>query len=524
MGSLKDQLKQWQARGNAEAASLERAKTAARALPVRPPSVQSKPVKPNDAAPLPIQAATPKPRYATAQTQQESASFETSGFRPIGRSEHYRHPEAWVNLGSQLQAPGSTGGNSLTVRMGIDFGTAYTKVAISTVQNVFLVEWSGVTKSSERFFLPGVVSVLHGGAAFLGRCPTAARYLSDLKLPFLQGPSVDMKRHVAAAIFLAWVMKYARAWFYRNHEALCKGRTIIWEVNIGCPTDAWDDKSKVDLYVYIGHLAWRLSREEEIDELRGTAIGEELKQPFESEGLDALFVVPEFVAQIAGYVRSPQRREGLHILVDCGAGTVDVVTFNVHKNPDEHTDRYPIFSSKVQPLGGHFLMGKRAEVLGAGVWDDLELIPTREEIVEEFPDMAEALKQADERFEQEVAKVVSGVISHTKTMRTPLAQAWIDGLPRFLTGGGAASSVYSGAVSRAALATGVRVHAVDVPMPADTTGVTPADFHRMSVAYGLTYDRDSLGGIVPSKEIKDFLASTALRRKERPDRDDLYPK
>ena len=72
-------------------------------------------------------------------------------------------------------------------------------------------------------------------------------------------------------------------------------------------------------------------------------------------GLDELKAVPEFVAQITSYSHSPQRADGLHLLVDCGAGTVDVVSFNVFRHPNLE-DRYQIWSSEVQPKGTRFLM------------------------------------------------------------------------------------------------------------------------------------------------------------------------
>lgn len=63
---------------------------------------------------------------------------------------------------------------------------------------------------------------------------------------------------------------------------------------------------------------------------------------------------PEFVAQVAVYARSPQRQDGLHLLVDCGAGTLDIATFNVGRQPGTNEDIYPILQSEVAPLGRTF--------------------------------------------------------------------------------------------------------------------------------------------------------------------------
>ncbi|MBK8324750.1 MAG: hypothetical protein IPL06_19185 [Betaproteobacteria bacterium] len=189
MGSLSDQLKHWKSRGKAQVESLERAKAIAAKLPPRAAVAQSQSATKTQSTPSqPLNPPLPAPS-ATAKEAPAVTSFETSGFRPLGKPEHYKHPDEWIDLGCKLQPPGFAGGRALTVRVGIDFGTAYTKVAINAAGTVFLVDWSGVTLSGERYFLPGVVSVLHGGATFLGRCSKSAGYLSDLEASLSTGPA-----------------------------------------------------------------------------------------------------------------------------------------------------------------------------------------------------------------------------------------------------------------------------------------------------------------------------------------------
>jgi hypothetical protein len=247
----------------------------------------------------------------------------------------------------------------------------------------------------------------------------------------------------------------------------------------------------------------------------------ELERPFESQGLDVLSIFPEFVAQIAGYVRSPQRRRGLHLLVDCGACTVDVVTFNVHKNEDEDAERYPMFASAVEPLGGHFLMGQRARVIGAGLWDDSERIPSQQELAQEFQDKSSELEAVDRCFQRELTAVTQRIIDRTRGKRTPLALAWDEGLPLFVTGGGASCSVYSDAIVTAKTRSKGAFLKMALPKPSGMEHINDETFHRLSVAYGLTFDKDSLGSVIPEQEIDDFVPPPLI---DKPDRDDLYPK
>jgi hypothetical protein len=53
-----------------------------------------------------------------------------------------------------------------------------------------------------------------------------------------------------------------------------------------------------------------------------------------------------------------------------------------------------------------------------------------------------------------------------------------------------------------------------------------SEFHRLSVAYGLTFDAQSIGRILAPHEVDDAPAYDPVVDvpRERPDRDELYPK
>jgi hypothetical protein len=427
-----------------------------------------------------------------------------------------------------LQSPGGGQGNALSVRIGIDFGTAYTKVAIRAADQVFFLHWDGVLGGDETFFLPGEICQLDGESIFLGRAPQASSVLSHLKLPFLPGASTGTDARAAAVVFLAWVMRYARAWFYREQAALVQDRRLAWEVNIGCPSTAWGSSSVVNLYRHVGLCAWRLSQTPSDitmlaarNALDNTSIGSE-----SGIGLDGLYPIPEFVAQIASYARSPQRNDGLHLLVDCGAGTLDVVTFNVHRQPGEYFDRYPIFSSAVQPLGTHFLMSTRlAKLKVEQSWDDAARVPSAEELGQTFGLALDSIEEVDCNFLAGTKAVIKNVLLHTRQRRSPLARAWEHGLPFFLTGGGSFCDVYRDAADRACAELRIAGRRTPFPQFDAIRGDTLDEgvLHRMSVAFGLTYDKELIGRIVPAEEIEDLIIPPRPAS-ERPDRDELYAK
>jgi hypothetical protein len=144
--------------------------------------------------------------------------------------------------------------------------------------------------------------------------------------------------------------------------------------------------------------------------------------------------------------------------------------------------------------------------------------------VETFPASAETLKAVDLDFQSEVAKVVGHLITYTRQKRTPLAEAWRLGLPVFITGGGAECEVFRGAVAlgNARAKGGLEVMAMPKSSLAD--GVSDSEFHRVSVAFGLTFDKDSLGRVIAEKDLEDFLATRALPIRQREDRDEKYAK
>lgn len=439
---------------------------------------------------------------------------------------HFKLPDAWIDAGQSLQAPGGGAGRTLSVYVGVDFGTAYTKLAIRFADKVFAVDWAGLSRAPGPFFLPGEVSRMSNGMILIGRAPHARETWSGIKQPFLT-PEPSVAAQFTATAFLSWACRYARAWLFKHYGGMLRDRKLAWNLAVGCPTEAIEDKALVRTYLHVASAAWLLSRSPKPFDIDTAARSLEVAKPDpEAVQLDSLGVVPEFVAQIAGYARSSQRQPGLHFLADVGAGTLDLATFNVERDKnEEHRDHFPILERSVELLGTHFLMERRtAACSGTLRWADANLVPSTESICRAIPVSAAALQAADEGFTTDVRTRIRRVISLTKGKRSPLSPAWQHGLPVFLAGGGANCKIYRDALLHACGDCNVRplLLPLQVSDEVDSSSVTPGDRHRLSVAYGLTSDASLLARITASKDIPDlFLFS---RGAERPTRDDLYPK
>lgn len=74
----------------------------------------------------------------------------------------FRSPDSWVALGVKTTLHSS--GRIFIARMGIDFGTAFTKASIGYGEDIFIVDWAGIKNGAEKFTLPGEFSVLPDGS------------------------------------------------------------------------------------------------------------------------------------------------------------------------------------------------------------------------------------------------------------------------------------------------------------------------------------------------------------------------
>lgn len=443
---------------------------------------------------------------------------------------HFRMPEPWVSRGEQLQ-PERAGTRVLPVRIGVDFGTAYTKVAMTMAGKTLIVDWDGLQRAPEHYLLGAHLSETAAGAVFVGLDNRANRRISDLKLPFVERHhQVNDEEMANATMFLSWVVKYARAWLYQYHASVIDGTELRWELNLGAPTGSWaaDGAALRERYLQLGLAAWRLSQESGVTLRRARVIMSETPSQQFGWGLEQLSVLPEFAAQIAGYVHSPQRRDGLYLLVDVGSGTLDVACFRIMKNQATGVDRFPVFAALVRPLGTHYLMLARG-ALARGVaksWRGTFPVPTIEGFAASAGVNAREVQLADDRVSESVARAVLAVLSETRfgMDRNAVEFRKQGSMPVFMAGGGASLAPYRRGVEEGFRLGGFKFHLVPFPRESGTDarfGFDDDTANRTSVARGLTYDAELIGDLIPSSEIPpDPMPTSAVK----PDRDELYPK
>lgn len=426
------------------------------------------------------------------------------------------------HLGSLTQFPDVTEDfQNKQIVIGLDFGTAFTKVILGDERIRYAVPLRGQPNGIDSYLLPCTFWVGQDDA-----CSLAAkngRQVTEIKMRMLDGDRGRLLQQEMCA-YLSLVLRRSRAFFFAEYENVYKKNYIHWLINVGLPTSSYHDENLVSFYKKVIRAAWLVSIQkspvtmslcEELLEGKPSKI-----QKREHLYEDAISPFPEFVAQITGYVRSPLRNNDLHFLVDVGAGTVDATVFNVYQVDGE--DRFPIFAKTVQPLGTHYLVKNRLKTTNensASEFDIFADVPN----IKDFSRLTKidipGLKRIDKFFKKSLLDELRNILDYTKSKRYPLSRAWTNGIPLFLCGGGSNCDFYIDSIINENHLNSYNLLSKDLPKPenlkADKVGNTY--YNRLSVAYGLSFDPFDIGEIIKEDEIenieKNEIETTELKQK-----------
>lgn len=480
--------------------------------PSRPtPSATSPTTVPGAPGPQPlwpwVAGATARPRFtAEAQVRQDAQQWLSSGTRV----------QTWVGT-----APPR---GQVRVLVGLDVGTAYTKVVAKVgASDRYAVSFDKAVDCSDRFLLPAVLSIDVEGAAWLGEIEGCILRFDDLKFRVIQRD--DRPDEQAAFVaFMALVLRASRAWLFENRRALLTSRSIDWGYNVGVPTLPWEStgfREKYQKLVEAALCASVTSGPVKLETCRGYL----RHLPQQTALRERISVFPEFAAQITGYVNSPRRRDGPLLLVDVGAGTLDVTMFNVFQPPLPANDndveeaglatampaadtRFPIWDARVERLGSHYLAIARSLATGRPR-DDLAEVGEKVESLQAYCHRTgadlEGVQLMEKQFSRAVSGEVAGVIRTTKVERYSRFPWQRTAVPTFICGGGARYPLYERAVQDAARRFPVMLEHLPLPVPESlrNQGIGDNLFDRLSVAYGLSFEPPDIGEVVPSHQIED---------------------
>lgn len=395
--------------------------------------------------------------------------------------------------------------------IGLDFGTAFTKVVIGHQRMVrYAVPFNSFARGTIKndLLLPSNLKIADADQECEFGYPDGfSCNEQDLKIGLINRDFSEKVKLFCAA-YLALVLRYTRNWLLKTHEKTYRDRQIIWYINVGIPTESYDEPDLVDVYRKIVSLAWSVSVSSNpislplvrdySQKMANHELPSDLLLPEEQ-----INVFPEFAVQLIGYINSPQRQDGLHILADVGAGTFDFTTFNVHKNR-EGEDLFPIFSRAVKPLGTHFLVQHRMKNNGADAsWKPsiYKKLPSTREFEKHLGLQGEQLHELDRPFRERVADDIRYHMKYTKKKGAPISQF---GALTFLCGGGATADFYRNIFSDFRKAPSFfKMKLRSLIVPDDIEPLVPKElYQRLSVAYGLSFHPFVIPEIIGQQEMR----------------------
>ncbi len=287
--------------------------------------------------------------------------------------------------------------------------------------------------------------------------------------------------------YLAFVMRYTKGWLLQNQSSLFRRRYAKWFVNIGMPTESYDDPSIAKPYRYVGTAAVLLARSNiaiTIESTRRALVSHDVRRTVESNEVVntlGIAVVPEAAAEMTGFAKSTRGAPGLYLLVDVGALTLDACMFRLNQSPSGD-DTYAFMAASVRPLGVDSL----SWFIGEG--------------------------KSERDFIKQCERTLRSVVGMTKRIRDPNADVWKPGndVPVFFAGGGSANPLHQDVLKAMGLSLskhtgndGIRLLELTIPDSIELPE-SLVDFRRMAVDWRLIYPRLDIGKIWPMQDIEDI--------------------
>ncbi|MBK8536550.1 MAG: hypothetical protein IPL59_16330 [Candidatus Competibacteraceae bacterium] len=212
---------------------------------------------------------------------------------------------------------------------------------------------------------------------------------------------------------------------------------------------------------------------------------------------DRISIIPEFAAQITSYIKSTRAQRDLHFLVDVGAGTLDVTTFNAHK--EGYEDIFPIFAAKVAPLGSRYYVAQLLSGIQCqAAWDEEGSSGNINHFAQSAGLCNKEMELKTSQFRGKVADIILNVLHTTKEERYFYSPRWEEGIPTFLCGGGSSIPLYQTVLKENRL---LRLTSLEKPDTLVAESMGPTDFHRLSVACGLSFPKPDIGPVRPRSKV-----------------------
>ncbi|MBD3375026.1 hypothetical protein GF406_08335 [candidate division KSB1 bacterium] len=404
--------------------------------------------------------------------------------------------------------------------VGFDFGASCSKIILRTPsirEEFFVVPFSDKVEGELKYLFPTKIYYHEDSLQISLLKFDGAESKEHLKLRCLRSsrdnPLSERCKFTAKELTVAYianVLQHIRAWFLTEHQNGYKQYKLYWRFNFGYPSGRFPKNYTAD-FSFFAKAGWWLSLQKEITlENASLALRNVHNLDFNC-GLerDDINILSEIAATITGYAKSNYRKDGLKLLVDVGASTLDIAAFELHRKDGD--DIYSVLESDVQLLGAFLLYERKLQIILERIRKHFNHIhlnadiykPVPEDIKIDWNKVCEIDPFNIDIF-QKAKKMIKKIIIQLKRNLDPLSPAWHDGLPLFLSGGGKNLFFYKRVLSDVEVE--MRYHHefkkfVEPPNPIKL-GKDFNDSSRFLVAFGLSYPPEEIGEIREPDKIK----------------------
>lgn len=377
------------------------------------------------------------------------------------------------------------GRHAVSINLGVDFGTAFTKICYRDVGR----EESGIVsfgaQRADGATVPSAVSLTEDGGLRLGEVEPShntVRYLKmllaglDIPASVPNSDGIDLSAPDAVAALSSWylasVIERSQEWIRKHEAERLEGREVRWSANVGVPVE-YCDSAVLVIFEDVLKVAWAWvltnDRPQRLEGLLGHY--ERTKQSIDGMPTDS-HAVPEIAAAAQSYLTSREATPDVYLYFDIGAGTVDGVAFRYAII--DGTRRVNFYSGRVRSLG----VATVAQAVGSD-----------ERTLARHP-LSSSLYNRLVSYGKQVQKLVGYVVMTAKRKEEPEWQS----LSIFLGGGGAGVKWYRDWIEETYYDFKMDMAAIpqytlkEIPKPTDLkmNGVRDADYGRFAVAYGLS--------------------------------------
>lgn len=330
MSALFRRLFSWLLKPRAAAGSKHQAQKR-HAIPQAPPI---QPIVPNAPAPTPL---APSPQ----------ATIQHSGpkLAPIP-------PAAPVE--PIIEAPPSEA--IVDLHIGLDLGTSCSKIVIGDafLDHCHGVQFDPAAQNVTKYLFPTRFFETPSQASLTGLPGATTR--ADLKLRLIDAveQAADAtEQETDLAIYLALVLHHTFGWFSQHAAANHRNRRLCWWLNVGFPAKHIEGNPRL-AESYNRACVAAIRAVDSGGSISRTLLQRCMSSTRPADGRlrldpDRVHLYPEIAAQLAGYAYSPYRKDGPLLLLDIGAGTLDVSTLILHRRNGEEVCSFHF--CEVAPLG-----------------------------------------------------------------------------------------------------------------------------------------------------------------------------